>query len=217
MVDPSPAVEVRDLHFAYEATPVLRGVTFTLFPGELTAITGANGSGKSTLLELVAGVRSPAHGTIAFRGDLSLVLQQPDAPRTLPLTGRETVSIGTWKRGFRISSADRRRAVSRALERVGMSELADRPLATLSGGQRQRIFVAQGIVRRPDVLLLDEPSAGLDAASAERTQHILSEEVARGAAVVCITHDRSESDGADREIRLAEGRVSNPRDIAGRR
>lgn len=217
MSDPSPAVTVRDLHFAYAATPVLRGVTLTLFSGELTAIAGANGSGKSTLLELVAGVRSPAHGTIALRGDLSLVLQQPDAPRTLPLTGRETVAIGTWKHGFRMSSSDRRRAVTRALDRVGMSTLSDRPLSTLSGGQRQRIFVAQGIVRKPDILLLDEPASGLDAASTERTQQILVEEAARGASVICVTHDHAAIAAADRVIRLTDGHVSSVREAVGQR
>ncbi|GAA2180469.1 zinc ABC transporter ATP-binding protein AztA [Leucobacter tardus] len=214
MTDPSPSIAVRDVHFAYTATPVLRGLSFDLFPGAVTAIAGANGSGKSTLLELIADVRAPQNGAITRRGDVSLVLQRPDVPQTLPVTGRDTVAMGTWKRGRRMSSTDRSAAVERALRRVGMDALADRPLTTLSGGQRQRIFVAQGIARDPDILLLDEPSAGLDTASVARTQEILREEAARGATVVCVTHDDDAIGAADRVIRLEHGRVAAARAVA---
>jgi zinc/manganese transport system ATP-binding protein len=89
-----------------------------------------------------------------------------------------------------------------------MGALASRPLAVLSGGQRQRVFLAQGIVRKPDILLLDEPAAGLDRESIARTQDILVEEAARGAAVVCVTHHESAVSAADRVIRLDHGMLT---------
>lgn len=217
MTAPSPSIEVRDLHFAYAASPVLCGLSFNVFPGVVTAIVGANGSGKSTLLELIAGVRPLQSGALTRRGDVSLVLQRPDVPPTLPVTGRDTVAMGTWKHRLRMSRTDRSAAVEGALQRVGMGDFADRPLSTLSGGQRQRIFVAQSVARNPDILLLDEPSAGLDAASVVRTQEILHEEAARGATVVCVTHDDEAIASADRVIRLEHGHVAGSRETSGLR
>lgn len=208
MSNRTPSLAVRELHFGYAGREVLRGVSLEISPGAVTAIAGANGSGKSTLLELLAGVLTPRSGAVERRGDLSLVVQRPDAPGTLPLTGRNAVTMGTWKRGQRMSRRARTQAVDRALRRVDMIALADRPLTTLSGGQRQRIFVAQGIVRAPDIVLMDEPSAGLDAASVERTHEILAEEAARGATVVCVTHDRATIESADFVLRLAGGRLA---------
>ncbi len=88
-----------------------------------------------------------------------------------------------------------------------MIDLATRPLSELSGGQRQRIFLAQGIVRRPDILLLDEAAAGLDHESADRLQQILRDEADRGAAVCTVTHDDTAAFAADRVIRLQSGNV----------
>jgi zinc/manganese transport system ATP-binding protein len=204
----NPVVVVRDVCFAYAETDVLHDVTMELRGGEVAAVAGPNGSGKSTLIELIADVLRPRRGTIRRRGDLALVLQRPDAPDTLPVTARDVVAMGTWKRGRRMSRAVASDAVAEALDRVGMGALASRPLAVLSGGQRQRVFLAQGIVRKPDILLLDEPAAGLDRESIARTQDILVEEAARGAAVVCVTHHESAVSAADRVIRLDHGMLT---------
>lgn len=196
-----------DVSFGYAETDVLHRVSLAVRGGEVTALTGHNGSGKSTLLELFAGVLTPRRGLISRPHDLALVLQRPSAPATLPLTVRETVTMGTWKRGARMSRVAARAAVQLALERVDMLEYAARPLVGLSGGQRQRVFLGQGIVRQPQVLLLDEPATGLDRASVERTQHILREEADRGAIVLCATHHDEAIAQADRVIRLEAGRV----------
>lgn len=193
--------------FGYSSDDVLHAVSVELRFGEVTAIAGPNGSGKSTLIELMAGVLAPRSGRISRTGDLALVVQRPDAPEALPLTARDVVAIGTWRRSRRMPRATARDSIDRALERVGMAELAARPLADLSGGQRQRLFLAQGIVGRPDILLLDEPAAGLDRESVARTRRILAEEAERGAAVVCVSHHDDAVAGADRVIRLDRGRV----------
>ncbi|MGW9113095.1 zinc ABC transporter ATP-binding protein AztA [Microbacterium sp. NPDC055683] len=200
-----PAVLARSLCYAYDGSDVLHDVSVHLDRGAVAAVAGANGSGKSTLVELLAGVRRPRSGSVAREGDLALVVQRPEAPDALPLTVAEVVTMGTW--AGRMARRARRAAVADALSRVELSGLERRPFAELSGGQRQRALLAQGIVRRPAILLLDEPAAGLDARSRERTREILAEEAARGAAVACVTHDEVSIATADRVIRLESGRL----------
>lgn len=202
-----PALSARDICFGYADDDVLHSVDLEVQPGEVVALAGSNGSGKSTLIEILAGVRVPRRGGVRRDGDLALVVQRPAAPDSLPVTASDVVRMGTWKHGARATRADARRATQRALERVGMSELAARPLAELSGGQRQRVFLAQGIVREPDILLLDEAAAGLDRESAARMQLILREEAARGVAVCTVTHDDAAVALADRVVRLERGRL----------
>jgi zinc/manganese transport system ATP-binding protein len=205
---PLPApVEVDRVCFAYDGADVLHDITATFAPGRITALAGPNGSGKSTLVELVAGVRRPRRGRISRRGDLALVVQRPRVPDGLPLTARDTVSMGTWRRGLRLHGGRLRHTVDEALERVDMARHAHVPLHELSGGQRQRVFLAQGIVRRPDILVLDEPAAGLDSESVLRTERILIEEAARGAVIICVTHDDRVISRADSVIRLDHGVV----------
>lgn len=205
MPDLVPIVATVDVCFAYAGSDVLHGVSIDLRPGEVTAIAGPNGSGKSTLVELLSGVLAPRRGRVERRGDLALVVQRPDAPEALPVTAADVVAMGTWKRGAGLHGRASRAAVAEALDRVGLADRAHRPLTELSGGQRQRVFLAQGIVRRPDIILLDEPAAGLDRESVARTHQILREEAARGAIVACVTHDDDAIAAADRVIRLAGG------------
>ncbi|MEJ6490332.1 zinc ABC transporter ATP-binding protein AztA [Leucobacter sp. USCH14] len=199
-----PALHATDLHFAFDGVPVLKGVDIALESGVVTAIAGPNGAGKSTLLEVIAGVRVPSQGRVARSGSIALVVQRIAAPDALPVTVREVVTMGTWERR-RTSRADARRRVTDALERVALDELADRPFTALSGGQRQRVLLAQGIARQAQIFLLDEPASGLDSESRERTQAILAEEAARGAAVACVTHDDAAIAIADRVVRLDGG------------
>ncbi|MFS0894217.1 metal ABC transporter ATP-binding protein [Microbacterium sp. 179-I 3D3 NHS] len=203
----TPAISARDVCFGYSDDDVLHSVDLDLDRGEIVAIAGHNGSGKSTLIEILAGVKEPRRGTVRRDGDLALVVQRPSAPDALPVTAAEVVRMGTWKRGRRLRREGARRAVERALGRVGMTDLADRPLAELSGGQRQRVFLAQGLVREPGILLLDEAAAGFDRESAVRMQRVLREEAARGAVVCSVTHDDESIAAADRVIRLDGGRV----------
>ncbi|MCM3779702.1 metal ABC transporter ATP-binding protein [Microbacterium hydrocarbonoxydans] len=203
----SPALSARGICFGYSDDDVLQSVDLDVRAGEVVALAGHNGSGKSTLIEILAGVSRPRRGAVRRDGDLALVVQRPRVPDSLPLTAADVVRMGTWNRGARISRVAARRLVARALERVGMSESADRPLAELSGGQRQRVFLAQGIVRAPGILLLDEAAAGLDRESTARMQVILHEEAARGAAVCTVTHHDDAVAAADRVVRLERGRV----------
>lgn len=199
-----PAVRARGLCFSFDEVPVLHGVDLDLPWGRLTAVAGPNGAGKSTLVELLAGVRTPRSGTVERADRVALVVQRPTAPDALPLTVRDVVTMGTW--GARRSRAQRRSDIEEALARVQLSDLAGRPFSALSGGQRQRALLAQGIARQARIFLLDEPAAGLDAESRERTRSMLAAEAARGAAVACVTHDEDAIATADLVVRLEGGR-----------
>lgn len=201
----SDAVVARDLCFAHDGHDVLHEVSMTLPRGAVTAVAGPNGAGKSTLVEILAGVRRPRRGVVERYGDVALVVQRPAVPDTLPVTVRDVVTMGTWSRRRPVQGA--RRTIEDVIDRVGLSGLADRSLAALSGGQRQRALLAQGLVQDADILILDEPAAGLDAASREQTRTLLREEAARGAAIACVTHDEASVLAADRVLRLEDGRV----------
>lgn len=190
--------------YSYAGAEVLHRVDAALAGGEITAIVGPNGSGKSTLVEILAGVRQPTDGRVERRGGVALVVQRARVPQTLPMTVRDAVAMGTW--GSRTGRREAAHAVEVALDRVGMADLAGRSLHALSGGQRQRALVAQGIARDAEILLLDEPAAGLDAASRERMREILTIEAACGRAVGWVTHDDEELAIADRVVHLAHGR-----------
>lgn len=212
----SPSVIATDVQVAIDGRPILTGISLALDRGAVTAIVGPNGAGKSTLLEAIAGVRALSGGRIERRGSIALVVQRILAPEALPVTVSEVVAMGTWARhpsgtrrrgGQDHAAPDRAARIESALARVALDDLADRPFATLSGGQRQRALLAQGLARRSDIFCLDEPASGLDAESRERTQAVLAEEAARGAAVVCVTHDSEAIAAADTVLRLDAGRL----------
>ncbi|WP_261164197.1 zinc ABC transporter ATP-binding protein AztA [Microbacterium sp. Marseille-Q6965] len=201
-----PRLRARDVCFAYDGADVVHAVSVELAPGTVTALCGENGSGKSTLVELLAGVKRPRAGTIVRGGSLALVVQRPDVPDALPLTVDDVVRMGTWGSPRR-SRARRRRDVAAAIARVGLAGMEHRRLVELSGGQRQRALLAQGLARGADILILDEPAAGLDAASRDRVRVALADEAERGVAVLCVTHDDDAIDAADRVIRLENGMI----------
>ena len=209
MPPPPPAVALRGVRVDFGDRRALDGVDLELLPGTLTVIAGPNGAGKSTLLEVVAGTRAPAAGTRSAADRAAFVPQRAAVSDRLPVTVRDVVTVGAWGRSgrWRRLDADARRAVDDALDRLGLIPLASQGFAALSGGQRQRALLAQGLARGADLLLLDEPTTGLDAASAERIRAIMRAEADRGIAVVAVSHDPAVLAEADRVVRLEDGRV----------
>lgn len=209
MLSPDPAITTHGLCYGYAGREVLHDVNVELRYGTVTALAGHNGSGKSTLVELLAGVRTPLRGEVRRHGTVALVVQRPAAPETLPLTVRDTVAMGTW--GRRTSRSQARRDVADAIGSVGLTGLESRSLTELSGGQRQRTLLAQALARRADIVLMDEPDAGLDSASRRRIHELLFDQaVRRGVAVGCASHDESFIASADRVVRLEAGRIRTP-------
>jgi ABC-type Mn2+/Zn2+ transport system ATPase subunit len=182
----------------------------------ITSFVGANGSGKSTLLHAIAGLLEPAAGTLRVFGAppadvrrrVAYVLQAQHAPAHLPVTVREVVELGRApaRGAVRRLRAEDRAAVREAIDRLELGRLAGRHLSELSGGERQRTFVAQGLAQGADLLLLDEPTAGLDVASTERIRRVLDDERSAGRAVIVATHDLEDAAASDHVVLLA-GRV----------
>lgn len=203
-----PVARVTNIRVRFDGVDALHGVDAVVPAGMLTAVIGPNGAGKSTLLEVLAGTRAPAAGTRQVRGTVAFVPQRAAIPPGLPVSVRDVVSVGVWGRiGLRPMDAAGRSAVHRAMVRLDIARLARHPFASLSGGQQQRALLAQGLARSAQLLLLDEPTTGLDAASSLRIRTVLRDEAARGAAVVCVSHDPAVIADADRLIRLADGAV----------
>jgi heme exporter protein A len=167
-------------------------VTLELEAGKVAIIEGPNGSGKSTLLGIIGTLIRPTSGTIDY-GNLG---RSRDDVRTRlgwlghdtlcypDLTGRENIELAA-----RLAGVDAGAAWKRSAERFSIGEFGARPMRTGSRGQRQRIALARALVHQPDLVLLDEPSTGLDKASVERVERVVGEEAERGAMVVIITHD----------------------------
>lgn len=207
MPTPGPAISTHGLCFGYAGREVLHDVAVELMFGTVTAFAGPNGSGKSTLVELLAGVRTPLRGEVRRLGTVSLVVQRPAAPEALPLTVRDAVSMGTW--GRRLGRREARDVVSEMIDVVGLDGLESRSLTELSGGQRQRALLAQALASRADIVLMDEPDAGLDSASRTHIHELLADQAARrGVAVGCASHDDGFVATADQVVRLEAGHTT---------
>lgn len=204
-----PVAHLSDVHVAFDGVDVVCGVDLRVAPGEFAVIAGPNGAGKSTLLEVLAGTRSPRRGRRSASGAIAFVPQRAAIPPRLPVTVRDVVSVGAWGRlgPWRRMDREASTVVTRSLSRMEIADLASKPFASLSGGQQQRTLLAQGLARQADLLLLDEPTTGLDAESSRRIRSVLREEADRGVAVVCVSHDEALLGEADRVIRIDAGRI----------
>jgi zinc/manganese transport system ATP-binding protein len=207
---PPSAIVARALRVDFGGTLALDGVDIDLAAGSLTVIVGPNGAGKSTLLEVLAGAREPSSGSVDAGGhSRAFVPQRAAVSEHLPLTVRDLVTVGAWGRtgALRRLDASDRVAIDTAMRRLDVAPLARLPFASLSGGQRQRALLAQGLARRAGILLLDEPTTGLDTASAERNRDAIAHELARGATVVCVSHDDGLISDAEHVVELDAGRM----------
>lgn len=206
----APVAELRVARVAYAGGEALHGVDLVLPAGTITAIVGPNGAGKSTLLDVLAGVRPVTSGRVVrATSSCAYVPQRTSISRRLPVTVRDIVTLGAWGRVGLWKPLDTRsrETVDDAIRKMGLWHLRGAPFRELSGGQQQRALLAQGLARRADLLLLDEPTAALDADSAARILEVLVSEAARGAAVACATHDPELIDIAGSVVCLEEGRI----------
>jgi len=170
-------VGLDNVSFAYgRGAPVLRDVYLEVDQGEFVAIAGPNGGGKTTLLRLVLGLEQPTAGRVRlFARRVGYLPQRAQTSVDAPITIRELVNAGRAPRTRLVGPLGRsdRAAVREAIERVGLGAQADRRLAALSGGQQQRAFIAKALAAEPDLLVLDEPTAGVDAEAQEAVAALL--------------------------------------------
>lgn len=198
-------IQLTGVAFSYARLPVFHGLTLALEPGAVTAVMGANGSGKSTLLDLLAGVRRPDRGEVrAGVRDIAYAVQRSTASDAFPLTAAEAVMMGRWRRlGLLRRPGEADRAVAEHwMAELGLTELRHRTLGELSGGQRQRVLLAQALAQEAPLLLLDEPTTGLDAASAALVLRHLRCLADSGTTVVAATHDAALIAMADHRVDL---------------
>jgi len=197
-----PVLEAHGVDFSFGGEPAVAGVDLTIHRGEFVALVGPNGSGKSTLLRVLLGLLRPSAGTVRClggdprhlpdRGRIGYVPQRHALEPDLPATVGEVVAAGRLgRRGWwRREQAVDREAIGHALESVALAGLARRPVRALSGGQQQRVLIAKAFASEPELLVLDEPIAGVDVESQrlfrDALVHLVRE---HGAAVLLVSHE----------------------------
>ena len=221
-------ISLRSASFGYADRAVVTGVTAQIHAGEVVAVLGPNGSGKSTLVKGILGLNDHLGGEVSLFGTpfdrfrdharLGYVPQRHTLSTSVRATVTEIVAIGRLPhQGWlgRASSQDRR-IIGESLDLVGLADRATVDVSTLSGGQQRRVLIARALAAQPDVLIMDEPTAGVDRASQEVLRQVLARLVARGATMVIVTHElQALGDVLTRIVQLGGGRITfdgNPAD-----
>ena len=210
----TPTISAAHLAVGYGHRAVVDHIDVTLNPGDLLVLIGTNGSGKSTLLKTLAGLIEPLTGDLVVGGgragsqprNVAYLPQHPVSTHTLPLCVHDVVGMGRFARLglFGRSTDEDRRVVLESMRRTGIDSQADLPLRDLSGGQQQRAQLAQVLARQANVLLLDEPTAGLDITGRRLVSDIIEQERRRGVTVVMATHELSDAEHATSVMLLAQ-------------
>lgn len=193
-------MELQQVSFGYGAEPVLEDISLHLHPGQFAALVGPSGAGKTTLLKLILGTLQPTRGEVYLRGArlrsgftprVGYVPQLESVNWNFPITVEQAVWMGQVRNNNPwpwITSAERRE-IGSILERLGIASLAGRHIRDLSGGQQQRVFLARALISKPDLLVLDEPTVGLDIQTAEMILVLLAELNRQGITLLMTTHD----------------------------
>ena len=214
-----PLIETRALTVTYGERRAVRPTDLAVAPGESVALVGRNGSGKSSLLRALSGLEPSAGGQVILHAEachhrrttveIAYVPQRSQARWDLPFTVGEVVAAGQQCRGWwRRPTREDRDAVGAALAAVGLENLASRPVTELSGGQAQRVLLARALVQRPDIMIMDEPLAGLDLSTVDAVVELLRQFISRGGAVCCALHEIDIARTAfSRAIALVDGTV----------
>lgn len=214
---PSSVIEVKDVHFKYPAgVQAISGVSFTVSKGEKVAILGPNGSGKSTLILLMAGLLTPKQGKIKvfqtkttakdfqkLRHRIGLVFQDPDDQLFTPSV-IEDIEYGP--KNLRLPESDIKQRSEQVLSKIGIQHLKNRPPHRLSFGEKKKVSLATALVLKPELMILDEPTANLDLASRRGLIDMVNEMNREGTTVVVSTHDvEALPELADRIIVISKG------------
>ena len=233
--DPRPAagpiIDFQDASFAYNGTPALESLTFSVMPGEFVGIIGPNGSGKTTLLKALLGLVAPGRGRATIfdctchelrchhRAMIGYLPQRSHIDPHFPITVFEAVLMGRYGAiglFHRPTAADRALADA-AIADVGLQEMKDRPLGQLSGGQQQRVFIARALAQQPRVLLLDEPTTGIDAPTQASLLALIRRlHRERGLTILLVTHDINTISPIVDRLALLNGRliaIGRPADV----
>jgi manganese/zinc/iron transport system ATP- binding protein len=212
-----PAIQLRNVSVSYDRKLAIRGVSVDIPRAERIAIVGPNGAGKSTIVKAVVGLVPLDSGQIRVFGEpiertrlrIAYVPQRGGVDWDFPVLVRDVVLMGRYGRlgWFRRPGRKDREIALAALERMGMTELADRQIGQLSGGQQQRVFLARALAQETEILLLDEPFVGVDAATEEAIFELLEGARNEGKTVVVVNHDLGTVRKHFDKVLLVNGRV----------
>jgi putative ABC transport system ATP-binding protein len=207
-------LEAHGVGFDAAAGPLFDGVDLAAFAGQLLVVTGAAGSGKSVFAAILAGALAPARGSVSYLGrPMPPVGHRGDRPSFAPQDGAlvaeltATESIGLPMQARRVDRDEIRARTEQWLRALGLTTCADRPVSELSGGQRQRVSIARALASSLPAVVLDEPTAELDAANRAIVRALILAERDRGAAMVVISHDPDVEEVADRSYQLTSNLV----------
>jgi zinc transport system ATP-binding protein len=195
------AVSIKEVWVYRNRHPALENICLDLEKGDFLGLIGPNGGGKTTLIQVMLGLVKPSRGEVRIldrepeqaRRSIGYLPQKTFFDRSFPVTALEVVLMGRFSKAglFRRYSLPDREAALRALEAVGLKDRACRQMGSLSGGEQQRVLVARSLVSEPQLLLLDEPTAGVDAAQQTEFYELLSRLNGRGMTIVLVSHDIS--------------------------
>jgi len=205
-MDRDIAIKFESVSFSYSDAAVLEDASFHIHNGEFVAMVGPNGSGKTTVLKLLFGLEKPDKGNINICDSTAYVSQHMPADNLFPITVRDVVRMGLLHPKKRYSHAAVRESVAEALEKTGVADLASRQYRSLSGGQKRRTLVARALAASPRLIVLDEPTANMDAESEKRLYETLG--AYKGTTTILIvTHDTEfVTSLTDRVLCLGNGR-----------
>lgn len=185
-------LDINNLSFSYYNTDVLKNVSFTINKGDFVGIIGANGTGKSTLIKLILGLLNTSDGeiSVAENTKIGYVSQKANSfNSSFPATVNEVVRANLRTRLFARPNARQLEDAKNAVAEVGMQEYENRLIGQLSGGQQQRVFIARALASKPDLLILDEPTVGVDAQSVETITNLITSLNKRGITILMTNHD----------------------------
>lgn len=223
----SKVIEAEGLSFSYGNEPVFTQVSFSVYKGDFVAVMGSNGTGKSTLMRIILGELSPTYGSIKiFNEDVSKFRDWPkigylpqlvmQSAESFPATAEEIVMANLFSQIglFRFPKKKHRDKVQHALKLVGMEAYSKRMISELSGGQRQRVMLARVLVNDPEIMILDEPTTGVDSRTIDSLYELLSKlNCETGITILMVTHDMGRaSDYVSRIMSLEDGSLKERND-----
>jgi len=210
-------IELEDASFGYGERPIVTGASLAINRGEVVAVLGANGSGKSTLMKGILGLNQRLSGTVTLfgtpaddfgdRARIGYVPQRHTLSASVRATAEEIVESGRLPRlGWlgRLGATDRQ-IVCRSLDLVGLADRSGTEVSTLSGGQQRRVLIARALAGQPDVLIMDEPTAGVDAVNQHVLADVLGRLVERDVTLVIVTHELGALEGLPTRIIVVDG------------